>query len=96
MERLAATLPAPSVSSPVDNTLKDTSYLDTSCETSHVHAVTGTRGERQQFVPQGFAGFALVHSVQNAPIDICLSVCHFTTAYRDSVRLGGSDLLLVF
>jgi superfamily I DNA and/or RNA helicase len=65
MERLAATLPAPSVSSPVDNTLKDTSYLDTLPVKQAMSLMRSReRGERQQSsYRKRFAG-SLLLSIQ--------------------------------
>jgi superfamily I DNA and/or RNA helicase len=65
MERLAATLPSPSVSSPVDNTLKDTSYLDTLPVKQAMSLMRSReRGERQQSsYRKRFAG-SLLLSIQ--------------------------------
>jgi len=65
MERLAMTLPVPSVSSPVDSTLKDTSFLDTLAVKQAMSSVRSReRGERQQSsYRKRFAG-SLLLSIQ--------------------------------
>jgi superfamily I DNA and/or RNA helicase len=65
MERLAATLPAPSVSSPVDNTIKDISFLDTLPVKQAMSLLRSReRGERQQSsYRKRFAG-SLLLSIQ--------------------------------